>query len=689
MVKHDEHIEYDDKGTMAQLSRWLLPIVIFFGALGFYVKMMAPSIFWGDSAAFATTNYLLGVPPSPSYPLYTLLGRVFAAIPGLTAAFAANLMSAFFAALAVMVFYMLARQLMNVPALTAQDYQKIMDGKKLLFRRPDLKRAGKMLDLERATQPPAMVALVCFALTALFAVGLPVWLSAVRAEVYSLQLFMTLLAVYFCARALAENSNRPFLAGLWVYALSFANHPIAALVMAPPFIFMFIVHIYKAKSRTAFITAAGLLLIMSFSTYVYLPLRTALDPSVGWGRPDSLQSLGAAVSGMINMADITKLTAADYWLRFQSVGKFLGAQIGWLTLALLPLGLWGLFRAARRLNWFFILAILSYLAFVLWMTEFSVRNADTVSLLAPFMAVMLLVAVSGSLYQLRRYIVSRNAAVYFSVFLGIFVYFTGTRNMDRADLSEVNAPDIICEEILGNLPGNSLLVVADDDLILPLWYFAVADSSASDIKIVSSRALSLHDYRKRLVHIYPDLIYPEGFTGADFAVDELTPDRLCQLNLDRRDVFVQYGVTGITVDRLEPHGVVFRYLNQKYDGIPDHMVSGRFIAIAARMLEGNPKEISTIDFVSRWLFNTSAYFSRVNTPGPAWELMRMALDIDNDNIEMRLTLSRALARAGRYKEALKYIADVLDIDPYNVEALQLGQDIAKKIGAATAATTSE
>ena len=69
--------------------------------------------------------------------------------------------------------------------------------------------------------------------------------------------------------------------------------------------------------------------------------------------------------------------------------------------------------------------------------------------------------------------------------------------------------------------------------------------------------------------------------------------------------------------------------------------------------------------------------------------MRTALEVDTDNIEMRLALSRALAKGGRYKESLKYISEVLEIDPYHPEARQLGHDIAEKINPTTAATPGE
>ncbi|UCD18506.1 MAG: DUF2723 domain-containing protein, partial [Candidatus Zixiibacteriota bacterium] len=185
MVKHVSEYGLWRQGKIQQYSRLLLPLAIFGGAVGVYIKTMAVSVFWGDSAAFATSNYILGIPHSPSFPLYTLMGRLFNLIPGLEPAFCANLMSAFFAGLSVMVFFLLVRRFVEVSTMQEGDYRRTAAESKALSPGPGLDPERRAPDLEAISHPPSAVLLACLGATMLYAVSLPVWLSAVRAEVYS------------------------------------------------------------------------------------------------------------------------------------------------------------------------------------------------------------------------------------------------------------------------------------------------------------------------------------------------------------------------------------------------------------------------------------------------------------------------------------------------------------------------
>ncbi len=70
-------------------------------ALALYVRTLAPSLLWGDSAEFQTLSYTLGVTHPTGYATQIIFGRIFTLIPINNIAWRVNLMSAFFGALAV------------------------------------------------------------------------------------------------------------------------------------------------------------------------------------------------------------------------------------------------------------------------------------------------------------------------------------------------------------------------------------------------------------------------------------------------------------------------------------------------------------------------------------------------------------------------------------------------------------
>jgi len=680
MVKHDSGSSVWHESWLQRYSRIILPVAIFGTTFGLYIKTMATSVFWGDSAAFAVSNFMLGIPHSPSFPLYTLLGRLFGLIPGLEPAFSANLMSAFFAALSVMLFFLLVRRFVEVPAFQMGDYRKVMQDRKLLLRRPDLKRDDQLFDVEEASQAPATVLLPAVLVTLVYAISLPIWLSAVRAEVYSLHLFLSFGAMVLCFNGTDVKESKSFFLGIWLYALSFANHPLLALAFAPAFLYLMIRQIKTVGFKWGAGLVFVLLFIASFSVYMYLPVRASLEPAINWGRPDTLGSFWAAITRSADLSNLAEITVApDYLMRLRKIGNFGADQIGWPLIVLTLAGFWGLYKISKRFFPFIVLAMLANFAVVLWAADFSIKNYDMVSYLAPLFGLVLLVSVTGVLYIMRRKILANHAALYMTAFLGVFIYFSAEDNYVRADMSEIDGPNLICQEIAKTIPDGSMLIVAEDDLLLPFWYHAYADSVASGIKVIAAGAMINPNYRRQLTVNYPGLVYPPEFTNKEVGDAAKLTEALCRLNCRTNEIYLQVGVPGIAFTKMLPRGIVFKYMDQgNISGVPKDLYK-RHLYLANLMLPENSSEPKTIDFLGRWMFNAGVYCDRMGNGEHAWQLFNAALTIDCDNVDMRVRLAAALGRAGRYREALKFVSEALEIDPYDPHALKLGHSIARKV----------
>jgi len=97
----------------SSLSRTDILIAILVGtaALTLYVRTLAPSLLWGDSAEFQTLSYTLGMTHPSGYMTQIMFGKLFTYIPVGNIAYRVNLMSAFFGALAVAETYLIVRSL--------------------------------------------------------------------------------------------------------------------------------------------------------------------------------------------------------------------------------------------------------------------------------------------------------------------------------------------------------------------------------------------------------------------------------------------------------------------------------------------------------------------------------------------------------------------------------------------------
>lgn len=119
--QHDHAQPTPRQHTLPVSRAHLLTLAIFCAFLLLYIRTAAPSVLSGDSAEFQFAAPLLGVPHPTTYPLYVLLGKLATLIgPASDPARRVTLVSSGCAALAVALFFLLARRLSaDRPALIA------------------------------------------------------------------------------------------------------------------------------------------------------------------------------------------------------------------------------------------------------------------------------------------------------------------------------------------------------------------------------------------------------------------------------------------------------------------------------------------------------------------------------------------------------------------------------------------
>jgi len=245
---------------------------LFVVAFALFAATCAPAISWLDSAEFVAAAASLGVPHSPGHPLEAMLGRAITLVPVGDVAFRVNLLSALLTASAVPVLYRALRRLLRALAPGAAHWTH-----------------------------EAVAAAV--ALT--FACSAAVWMQAVRAEVYGLELL--LLAAMVDAVVGYAMTRRPTYALRFALAtgLGLATHHFITLTLALP---AGIAMVWMARPALATVTsslAAGTVGLMAFA---YLPVRAAAEPVLNWGHPDSLGRLLWTISGRA----FTKTMSAEH-----------------------------------------------------------------------------------------------------------------------------------------------------------------------------------------------------------------------------------------------------------------------------------------------------------------------------------------------------------------------------------------
>ena len=109
--------------------KFIWAFLSFLISLTVYILTLAPGVFFIDSGELATVCIKLGIAHPTGYPLFTLIGRIFALIPSSEPIYILNLSSALFSSLAVFIFFYLISYIL----LLTERLNKIGSDKKKKF----------------------------------------------------------------------------------------------------------------------------------------------------------------------------------------------------------------------------------------------------------------------------------------------------------------------------------------------------------------------------------------------------------------------------------------------------------------------------------------------------------------------------------------------------------------------------
>ena len=234
----------------------LATVLITLGSFVLYMLTLAPTVQGFDSAELTMGAYDLGFVHPTGYPLYLLAGHLFSRLPFGEIGFRLNLASAVFASLACGVLYALI-------------YRQTRD-------------VGS-----------ALVAASLFATTPVL------WSQAIRAEVYSLHVFLMLCALYAWYIAYRGGNPRIYLLVYLFLGLGLANHLTSVLLWAAVLVASF--WLEPGLRRW---TLPGILLglFVGGLAYLYFPWRAGAQLNIDYIRPyfpvdpGSLSGVGWMVS---------------------------------------------------------------------------------------------------------------------------------------------------------------------------------------------------------------------------------------------------------------------------------------------------------------------------------------------------------------------------------------------------------
>lgn len=414
-----------------------------------YAAGACRTIYVGDSGELVAASWTLGIPHPSGYPLYVLLGKLWATLlPFGSVAFRFSLFSCACAALAVAGVYLAARTL----------------------------AVGRMAALAAAV---------------LFAASPSFWGEANVQRVYALNALFVALATLLAARwenartgAAVERGNLAgrFVAIAFVAGLGATNHTFLA-VWGIAFLLYAAVAAPAVVLRGRTLAAAAAATLAGLSVYAYLPLRSRMEPRLDWGNPERLGTFVAVI------------TRHDFWERkwwtgwgdlLPIVRDFLSSFAFELTLLGALLAATGLVAGWRRRRFVAFLGLVA-IANVAAMAAHGSRSDLFLwhrYYISAYLMAVLLAGVGLDLLTeaFRRH--SRITAAVFSTMTLAAALTLAPLRAAQFDRSRYRVADDYSRQLLASLPPGAHLAASDDNILFVLIYLQLVEGVRPDVDLI-------------------------------------------------------------------------------------------------------------------------------------------------------------------------------------------------------------
>ncbi len=450
--------------SLSRLAAVAIPLAVSLATFGLYLRTAARTITWahggGDGPELSAAAAVLGIAHPPGYPLYLLLGHLFAQLPVGEVAFRVGLVSAVAAAIgAGLAAHLAARLATEVGGA---------------------KSAGSL--------PPAVAGV---AAGVILATSPMYWSQATIPEVYALHAALALLALVLLA-SWRPGRDSLVVAIFLLFGLGLANHVTLVFLVVPATLFLIFQDPGLFRRRT--VLFAPLAFLAGLALYLYLPLRAAAVPTLNWGDPSDPSRFLAHVTARDYQGYWGGRPWGDVLARIPVMAQLLISQLTWPGLVLALVGLAELARRRPAL----LRLLVGYILVTLGFTLFYNAENSQIYLLP---AVLVLAPLMGlGLAQLALSRLGLTLALTATVAIPAWQIWT---NWESMDVSRDRSAATYARETLANATTDGVLITDHDEQTFVLWYVQAVEGMRPDVAVVDRRLLAADWYRSEIERQHP------------------------------------------------------------------------------------------------------------------------------------------------------------------------------------------
>jgi hypothetical protein len=492
----------------------------------YYIPQTCPTFYFWDSAELAAAVAVKGIPHPPGFPLYLLLARLFSATMPSDIGRATSLFSSICASLAIGIFYLAIQKIIAPWGITP--------------------RLAKLMGIGGG------IGLLCtYSLAA----------QATRAEVYSLNLFLFMLSLYFAGDLFNTEINqqikrRSLFLALFFIGLGLANHHLTMLLVLPAIIYIAI----SDKSANRDILFNILALILPLTIYIYLILIARQYPELNWGNPANLGNLLHVITGKGFKTPLSAFNLRHLGENYGFDLMLLYKQIGPILALLAAAGLVELYRKNKKLMIFLMVCFLFNISSTIFSESYFYENLDLHGYLLISLACLLVFSVFG-LIKTAIWISSKNREIIVAAIAIIAFTLPGYANFQRASLAGNYSAKQMATVLADECSSDALVVTSSYNTYFILKAVQGVYGYRTDLRVVNVYLFGQSWYREDLIRRYKLQQGGESVNGAG-----LFYRSLINLHKSNTEIYIEYDDQSTPLmNYLSPDGYFMKFTTQSVD----------------------------------------------------------------------------------------------------------------------------
>lgn len=462
------------------LFLFIVSIILYFSTANRFVTFT-------DNGELAASSILLGISHPSGYPLFTILGYLWSLLPlPISKILQMNLLSAIYVALSALILYT------SIIYLLKNYSYKIKTKISNKTSKGSISHTWVQLPLEDIDAN-----LIAFITALTYTTATTIWQQANFYEVYSLQLLLFSLFLFYLLKIyFSPNNEKYWYAIAFVWGLMLTNHLIAVWLAPALFWLYFLDEERKFKfdiGRIKKLLLPALFVLIPLSIYLYLPIRSAMLPEINWGWVHrSLDKFLYHLSGK----QYQIWMFSDNSVAIKNLGSFVSLlpyQLGFLGLIFMLIGFFKLLKN-KQLFIVFSLILIFTIGYSLNYSIFDIENY----FVTPFMLLYVFMAIG-----LATLVGNFKKYIPFALLLPIINFSV---NISQNNRSSDVAVEEYSKNLLKNIDTNAIVISSQWDYFVgPFTYLQKVEKIRPDIIIFEKELLRRTWYPLQFKLEYPKI----------------------------------------------------------------------------------------------------------------------------------------------------------------------------------------